>query len=62
MHLCDMVKLIVCVFTNDVNEIKSKAVPQHATEALGVWRYSSYSFSISALDGVNCQRHAPAAL
>jgi hypothetical protein len=25
-------------------------------------RYSSYSFSTSALDGGECQRHAPAAL
>jgi hypothetical protein len=29
----------------------AKAVPLHATQALGVRRYSSYSFSTSALDG-----------
>jgi hypothetical protein len=29
---------------------------------LGERRYSSYSFSTSALDGVSGQRHAPAAL
>jgi hypothetical protein len=39
------------------------AAPLHATEALGgERRYSSYSFSTSALDGVSGQRHAPAAL
>jgi hypothetical protein len=36
-------------------ELKSKAVPLHATQALGEWgggwRYSSYSFLTSALDG-----------
>jgi hypothetical protein len=31
-------------------------------EALGGEEYSSYSFTISALDGVSYQRHAPAAL
>jgi hypothetical protein len=36
----------------DQNILKDKAVPLHATEALGVEkRYSSYSFSTSALDG-----------
>jgi hypothetical protein len=30
-------------------------------EALGGKEYSSYSFTISALDGMNGQRHAPAA-
>jgi hypothetical protein len=30
---------------------KAKAVPLHATEALGGEEYSSYSLSISALDG-----------
>jgi hypothetical protein len=29
----------------------SKAVPLHATKALGGERYSSYSFTTSALDG-----------
>jgi hypothetical protein len=36
-----------------------------ATRHEGAWgerRYSSYSFSTSALDGVSGQRHAPAAL
>jgi hypothetical protein len=38
-------------------------IPLHATKALGVKRrYSTYSFSISTLDGVNGQRHASAAL
>jgi hypothetical protein len=42
---------------------KSKAVPLHAMEALwGERRYSSYSFTTSALDGVSGQHHAPAAL
>jgi hypothetical protein len=31
-------------------------------KALGREKYSSYSFSTSALDGVSGQRHAPAAL
>jgi hypothetical protein len=31
-------------------------------EAQGEWMYSSYSFTILALDGVKGQRHAPAAL
>jgi hypothetical protein len=43
--------------------VKSKAVPLHAMEALGgERRYSSYSFTTSALDGGECQHHAPAAL
>jgi hypothetical protein len=43
--------------------IKAKAVPLHAMKALGgERRYSSYSFSISVLNGVSGQRHAPAAL
>jgi hypothetical protein len=46
-----------------VGEKKSKAVPLHAMEALGgERRYSSYSFTTSALDGVSGQLHAPAAL
>jgi hypothetical protein len=41
---------------------KGKAVPLHAMEALGgESRYSSYSFTTSASDGVSGQRHAPAA-
>jgi hypothetical protein len=41
----------------------AKADPLHATEALaGERRFSSYSFSTSALDKVSGQRHAPAAL
>jgi hypothetical protein len=39
---------------------KSKVIPLHAMEALGV--RSSYSFLTSALDGVSGQHHAPAAL
>jgi hypothetical protein len=34
-----------------VMRIKAKAVPLHATKALGGEGYSSYSFSTSALDG-----------
>jgi hypothetical protein len=41
---------------------KAKAVPLYATKALGDRKYSSYSFSISALDVVSGQRHAPAVL
>jgi len=43
---------------------KAKAVPLHAIKALRVGgeEVSFYSFSTSALDGVNGQRHAPAAL
>jgi hypothetical protein len=42
---------------------KTKAVPLHAAKTLGgERRYSSCSFTTSALDGVNSQRHAPAAL
>jgi hypothetical protein len=42
---------------------QSKAVPLHATEALGGdKRYSSYSFLTSELDGVSGQRHATAEL
>jgi hypothetical protein len=50
-------------YTADIT-IKAKAVQLHATKALEGrrGRYSSYSFSISALDGVSGQRHAPAAL
>jgi hypothetical protein len=42
--------------------LQAKAVPLHATQALGGRKYSSYSFSTSALDGVSGQRHAPTAL
>jgi hypothetical protein len=42
--------------------LKGKAVPLHATKALGERRYSSYSYSTSVLDGVNGQRHAPVAV
>jgi hypothetical protein len=41
---------------------KDTAVPLHVTEALEERKYSSYSFSTSALVGVSGQRHAPAAL
>jgi hypothetical protein len=41
---------------------KAKAVPLHATQALGGEKYSSYSFLTSALDGMSGQRHAPVAL
>jgi hypothetical protein len=43
---------------------KAKAVPLLATVAFGGQkrRYSSYSFSTSALDGVSDQGHAQAAL
>jgi hypothetical protein len=42
---------------------KAKAVPLHATKALGGrGGKSSYSFSTSALDGVSDQRLAPTAL
>jgi hypothetical protein len=39
-----------------------KAVPLHAMKALGGSKYSSYSFSTSALDAGSGQRHAPDAL
>jgi hypothetical protein len=42
-----------------VNKLSS---PTNAMEALGEGRYSSYSFTTSALDGVSGQRHSPAAL
>jgi hypothetical protein len=45
-----------------MTNIKSKAVPLHAVEALWGEEYSSYSFTTSALDGVGGQRHAPSAL
>jgi hypothetical protein len=35
-----------------------KPVPLHAARRLGERRYSSYSFSTSALDAVGGQRHA----
>jgi hypothetical protein len=39
--------------------MKVKQSPQHAYEgAEGKRIYSSYSFTTSALDGVNCQRHS----
>jgi hypothetical protein len=41
---------------------KGKAVPLHTMEAQEERRYSSYSFSTSALDGVSGQCHVPAAL
>jgi hypothetical protein len=45
------------------NKIKAKAVPQHTYGgSWGEMRYSSYSFMISALDGLSGQFHAPAAL
>jgi hypothetical protein len=45
-------------------EGKTKVNQSHNTpmEAQGERRYSSYSFTTSALDGVSGQRHAPAAL
>jgi hypothetical protein len=43
-------------------KVKAKAVPQHTYGgAGGERRYSSYSFTTSALDGSG-QRHAPSAL
>jgi hypothetical protein len=43
---------------------KCKVVPvaQHNDGVLGEWRYSSTHSLSSALDGVSCQLHAPAAL
>jgi hypothetical protein len=43
---------------------KLKLKQSHYTprRSLGERMYSSYSFLTSALDGVSCQRHAPAAL
>jgi hypothetical protein len=41
---------------------KAKAVPLHATKALGERKYSSYSFSTSVVDGMSGQRHASAPL
>jgi hypothetical protein len=42
---------------------KGKAVPLHThKEAQGKRRYSSYSFTTSALDGMSGQRHAPSTL
>jgi hypothetical protein len=62
---------LVNVFKNKINcsyvfdsvnvHIKSKAVPLHAMRRLGE-RYSSYSFTSSALDGVSGQRNVPTAL
>jgi hypothetical protein len=37
--------------TSQFNKVKAKAVPLHATKALGGKEYSSYSFSSSTLDG-----------
>jgi hypothetical protein len=50
--------------TNDTKLQKYvKAIPLFAMQALmGEIRYSSYSFSTSALDEVSGQRHAPAVL
>jgi hypothetical protein len=68
------VKITYCRYTNsgvmlsttiksvDIQQSFSKAVPLHAMKAPGGEEYSSYSFSTSALDGVNGQPHAPAAL
>jgi hypothetical protein len=52
------------LFTLYIAIYVAKAVPLRATKALGGggWRYSSYSFSTSVLDGVSGKRHAPAAL
>jgi hypothetical protein len=46
-----------------VNSEKAEKLSRyrHADDK-GNKRYSSYSFLTSALDGVTCQRHAPAAL
>jgi hypothetical protein len=55
------------IIVNNIMEIinisiSKKAFPLHATKSLGgEKRYSSYSFSTSALDEVSGQRHAPAA-
>jgi hypothetical protein len=54
-----MCKIVLLDF---MHHVSYKAVPLHAMEALGGEKYSSYSFSTSALDGVSGQRHAPAAL
>jgi hypothetical protein len=44
-------------------ESKGKAVPLHTYSGVGrKRRYSSCSFTISELDGVSSQCHAPAAL
>jgi hypothetical protein len=44
--------IIFTIIIYDYNIKKGKAVPLHAMEALGgERRYSSYSFSTSALDG-----------
>jgi hypothetical protein len=42
--------------------VKSKALPQHLWRRRGEKRYSSYSFTTSALDVASGQRHAPATL
>jgi hypothetical protein len=42
--------------------VKGKVVPQHNYWGAGGDEYSFYSFVTSTLDGVNGQRHAPAAL
>jgi hypothetical protein len=42
-----------------VEDLQSRYTPWRP---LGERRYSSYSFTTLALDGVSCQRHAPAAL
>jgi hypothetical protein len=51
-------------YTRDFSggEGKGKAVPLHAMEAFGGRRYSSYSFTTSAVNGVSGQRLATAAL
>jgi hypothetical protein len=62
--------LVIPTYRNSLNRrlkyittSKSKAVPLYAMEALGVERrYSSYSFTTSALDGVSGHNQAPDAL
>jgi len=48
LNLGDLVPFLYSLFSATK---KAKAVPLHATKALGGEEYSSYSFSTSALDG-----------
>jgi hypothetical protein len=60
MYVCLYVCMYVCVYKINVNQVKQSLYTPW--RRLGERRYSSYSFTTSALDGVSGQRHAPAAL
>jgi hypothetical protein len=56
--------MVSCVYIYIyINKVKVKVTLEQSTKAQrGEYRYSSTLSLTSALDGVGCQRHAPAAL